>query len=394
MPLYQYKAISEKGKKIGGSIDADSLQEAKQKLIRLQISVLKVELLSEKQLKTALKKKELFSLTSELTRLLQAGLPLFEALSALEEKYKGQKIHSLLLDLCDQVKSGESFSRALGRHQQTFDLLFVSMISNAEKTGRLAETLEELSILLQRQMKIRKQIVSALLYPSLLATFCLVILLSLLFFVVPSLSELFEGRELHPLTRIVFACSAFAIQAKSLLTVFSCLILGGIGFLCFSSKGKFWGRKVCSQLPFLKNLFAKIAFVRFCRAAATLLDGGLPVIAAFRQARSVMGHPLLEELVEKAERRIEEGSQIYVPFEKHPLIPPLVPRMMAIAEQGGRLPFMMEQIAEIYEDELETYLNHFASLAQPILLLILGGLVGFVLLSVLLPLTDVSSFIT
>jgi general secretion pathway protein F len=394
MSLYQYEAVSERGKKIFGSIDADNLFDAKQKLVRRQIAVLKVELLSEKQLRTALSRSELLSLTSEITRLLQAGLPLFETLSALEEKYRGQKTHKLLLDLCDQVKSGQSFSQVLRRHPASFDLLFVSMVANAEKTGRLSTALEEISILLGRQIKIKKQLVSALLYPSLLASFCLVILASLLFFVIPSLRELFDGRDLHPFTRIVFACSEFACNAKGFLFVclFSCLGLGG--YLFFSGKGAKKCAEVAGRLPFFKNLLAKIAFARFCRATATLLEGGLPAMTAFAQARSVMRHPLLEAVIAKAEERISEGEPLHVPFQNHPLIPPLVPRMIAIAQQGGRLGFMMQQIAQIYEDELETYLIRFASLAQPILLLVLGGIVGFVLLSVLLPLTDVSSFVS
>lgn len=394
MPLYQYEAVTERGKKTFGSVDADSLQDAKMKLVRRQIAVIKIDILSEKQLKTFLKKKDLLALTSEISRLLQAGLPLFEALSALEEKYRGQKTHRLLLDLCDKVRSGQSFSQALGRHRDTFDLLFISMVANSEKTGRLSAALEEIAFLLGRQIKIRKQIISALLYPALLASFCMVILSSLLFFVIPSLRELFDGRDLHPFTRIVFACSAFACNAKGFIAICFILSVSGGIYLFSSSQGKKQFSTFASKLPFVKGLLAKIAFVRFCRATATLLDGGLPAMTAFAQARSVMRHPVLEEVIARAEEKISEGEPLHVPFQNHPLIPPLVPRMIAIAQQGGKLPFMMQQIAQIYEDELETYLSHFASMAQPILLLVLGGLVGFVLLSVLLPLTDVSSFVT
>lgn len=393
MTLYQYVAVNEKGKKIFGSLNADSLLDAKHKLVRRHSLVLKVDLLTEKQLRTVLSKKELLSLTSEIARLLQAGLPLFEALSALEEKYRGQKTHRLLLDLCDKVRTGQSFSQVLGRHQETFDLLFISMVANAEKTGRLAYALDEIAILLSRQIKIKKQLISALLYPALLSGFCLVILSSLLFFVIPSLRELFDGRDLHPFTRIVFACSSFACQAKGILIVSLFAMIGLGTFLLSSEKRRGKLMMIFSCIPFVRALLAKIAFVRFCRATATLLEGGLPAMTAFSQARTVMRHPVLESVIAKAEEKISEGEELHVPFQNHPLIPPLVPRMIAIASQGGKLPFMMQQIAQIYEDELETYLTRFATLAQPILLLILGGIVGFVLLAVLLPLTDVSSFV-
>lgn len=392
MPLYCFEAVSERGKKLKGSIDADNLQDAKMRLARRQIAVLSVTLLSDKQMRLALSKKELLALTREMGRLLEAGLPLFEALSALEEKYRGSKMHKLLLDLCDKVRSGYSFSAALSRHPLIFDVLYVSMIANAEKTGSFARSLSEIALLLHRHLQVKKQMVAALLYPSLLFTFCIVILSSLLFFVVPSLKELFDGRELHPFTQIVFATSEFAIQAKPFLLLFALAFVAFGVYLFVSPKAKRYAWQQIVKLPLLKSLFAKVAFVRFCRASSTLLEGGLTAMSAFKEARSVMDHPVLEDLIAKAEQKISEGVPLHVPFENHPLIPPLVPRMIAIAEQGGRLPCMMKQIAEIYEEELEGLFTQFAALAQPVLLLILGGLVGFVLLSVLLPLTDVSSF--
>jgi general secretion pathway protein F len=394
MPLYQYQAISEEGKKIGGSIEADSLQEAKQKLIRRKIALIKISLLTDVEIqKKPLSKKEVLSLTRELGRLIQAGLPLFEAIAVLEEKYRGQKPHKILLDTLEQVKTGHPLSRALSRHPSSFDILYVSMVANAEKTGRLAHCLTELAELIERQLYIRKQILTALLYPALLAVFSLVVLSTLLFFVIPSLQELFDGRSLHPFTQIVFAASRFACNSKIFLSLLLAAI-GGAAILSLTSK-KWQSQmlKICLRLPVLSPLLAKIAFVRFARAAATLLEGGLPLIHAFKEARTVMRHPQLELVVAAAEARIAQGEALSAPFANQPLIPPLVHRMLGIAEQSGKLSFTMQQIAEIYEDELETMLNRFAGLAQPVLLLLLGGLIGFILLSVLLPLTDVSTFV-
>lgn len=393
MPLFSYEALSDKGKKFKGTIDADTIQEAKLKLVRREIVALSIDSLSEKTQQKSLALKDLLSLTRELTRLLQAGLPLFEALSALEEKYRDQLPHRILLDCCEKIRSGYSFSSALSRHSKTFDLLYIAMIANAEKTGNLAEALEELTSLLGRRLEIRKQILSALLYPSLLALFCLVVLSSLLFFVIPSLRELFEGRELHVFTRIVFAASDFACHFKGALLFFSVLFIGFCSSIFFVPSLKKKVMKLFFSLPFLKGFFAKIALIRFCRASSTLLEGGLPLITAFSQARSVMGHPQLEEIIALAEEKISQGAPISAPFVGHLLIPPLVPRMLGIAEQSGKISFTMQQMAQIYEDELESTLTFFTQAAQPILLLILGALVGFVLLSVLLPLTDVSSFI-
>ncbi len=394
MPLYQYTAISERGKKFSSTIDADSLQDAKVKLIRRQIAVIQVQSVNKKRMKDQLSKTDLLNLTREIARLLGAGLPLFETLAALEEKYRNQKAHHLLIDLCDQVKSGLSFSQGLAKHPQVFDLLYVSMIANAEKTGRLGFALNELADLLSRQQQVRRTLLSALLYPALLTGFCLVVLSSLLFYVIPSLKELFDGRDLHPFTKIVFAASQFACNAKVPLAALFLCVVSLIGATFFSPRWKEKMFSISYQLPLFKDLLAKVAFIRFCRAVATLLDGGLPLIQAFSQARLVMRHPILQAVVARAEEQISQGQSIHVPFQNHPLIPPLIPRMIGIAEEGGKLPFMMQQIAQIYEEELEKTLTHFATVAQPLLLLVLGAIIGFVLLSVLLPMTDVSSFAT
>lgn len=394
MPLYEYRAISDSGKKIKATIDAESLQDAKLKLIRRQIAVIQIETLDAQKIQIKLKKEDVLNLTREIARLLHAGLPLFDALLALEEKYVGQKSHRLILDLCDHVKSGYSFSQSLARHPQTFDLLYVSMVANSEKTGSLGQALNDLAELLHKQGQVRKAIVSALLYPALLGVFCLLILSLLLFYVIPSLKELFEGRDLHPFTKMVFAASEFVCNSQGILLL-GLIGIVSLGFFTFiSKKWKEVLRIFFLRLPFLKELFARVAFVRFFRAASTLLEGSLPLIQAFSQARQVMRHPDIEQVIGKAEEKIAQGETIHKSFENHPLIPPLIPRMIAIAEEGGKLSFMMRQIAQIYEEELEKTLTRFASLAQPILLLILGAIIGFVLLSVLLPMTDVSSFTT
>lgn len=392
MALFRYSALSEQGKQFFGTIDADSLQEARFKLFKQKIAVLRLDLLTQKQKQIKLGKQEVLNLTRELGRLLQAGLPLFEALSALEEKYRGQKPQPLLLDLCDQVRSGKPFSEALAAHSQTFDILYRSMISNAEKTGSLAAAFKELADLLSKQLQVKKQLVSAMLYPALLGGFCLIVLATLLLYVIPSLQELFEGRELHPFTKIVFSVSSFVRNSKGfLLLIFvSISALSGAALYTPRFRSRFIG--LVYRIPFIKGILAKTAFVRFCRAASTLLEGGLPLIQAFNQARLVMRHPLLELVIATAEEKISQGESIQAAIQNSPLIPPLIPRMLGIAEQGGKLPYMMRQIAEIYEEELERALAHFTTVAQPVLLLILGGVIGFVLLSVLLPLTDVSSF--
>lgn len=158
-----------------------------------------------------------------------------------------------------------------------------------------------------------------------------------------------------------------------------------------------WRQRIYRQwvrLPWLRSLLAKVALIRFSRSISTLLEGGVPIVAALGQARGAMRHPALEQIVAGAELAISQGASIQVVFQGHRLIPPLVPRMLGIAQEGGNLSATFRQIAEIYEGELERSLAYFSSIIQPALLLFLGLVVGFVILSVLIPLTDVNSFAT
>lgn len=393
MPLYRYIGIGKEGRKIEGAIDGDTVEIAKEKLFRQSIYLLQIAQEQISLAKPLLKEDALLQFTKELSRLLKAGLPLLESLQAMEEKYRGQSVQKLLLDLGEKIRNGSLLSLALSNHSRTFDLLYVGMVANAEKSGRLSEALDEIATLLSKRQKVKKQLVATFLYPTLLLSFCGIVLSVLLFHVVPSLREIFEGRELHPMTRFVFAWSDFVIQTKLFWMILILgLIVGGC-FLKMTEQGRRWSYQVFSKLPGLSSLLAKLSLIRFFRAGSTLIEGGVSFLAAIQQARKIMKHPTLEAVVEKAEITIAEGNRVAQSFT-HPLIPSLVPRLLGIGEEGGDLGGMMKQIAEIFEEELEQLLAQFSTMAQPILLIFLGGVVGFILLSILLPLTDTGSMTT
>lgn len=392
MPIYRYTALEERGKETRGIIDADSLEDAKQKLLKRRVFVVKVESSKKNKNGCVLNKQEVRSFTRELAHLMKAGLPLHDSLSALEEKARSQKRHELLLDLCDKIREGVPFSRALQAHSRSFDFLYCSMITNAEQSGTFVKTLDELAYLLDRQLQMRKALLGALLYPALLGGFCLVVLSVLLFFVIPSLFDLFEGRSLHFFTQFVFSCSRFALSAKWFLLAFMAILGGGAVFLFSTLQGQKTVRGAIARMPLFRELFAKIALVRFFRAAATLIEGGMPALPALEQACSCLSHPPLEKTIEEILVRLTGGESLESAMQGHQFIPSLIPRMLGIAQKAGNLSMMMHQIAGIYEEDLEKIFARITSLAQPILLLVLGAMVGFVLLSVLLPLTDVSSF--
>lgn len=391
MALFQYLAVDENGKKIKGIIEAENSVEAELSLFKKNIALTDLKLFS-KASNTKLSKKEVLNFTEELSKLLQASLPLYNALTALKDKYENHKIYPLILDLTDQIKRGVNFSDALASYPENFDFIYCSMIANSEKTGSLVQALDELAKIMQRGQNLRKKVTGALLYPAILSFFCLVVIFSLIFFVVPSLFDLFDGKNLHPMTKFVLAVSKFANGYKPhLLIIFlSTAVLAFIAYYVKNIRKKIL--KVIYILPVINNLMIKVSLIRFSRSFSVLLSTGISYVEALKLAKAVMKHPVLEEDVSYAEQKIIEGEKLSSSLKNQGHIPILVIRMLEIAEESAKTPEMLNHIAKIYEDELDKSLNQLTSVLQPLLLLFLGMVVGFIVLSVLLPLTDVSSF--
>jgi general secretion pathway protein F len=392
MVLFVYKGMKNGSKAVTGWIEAQSISEVKYRLGSNNIVVVECRK-SSKQKEIVLTKKEIILLTEELSKLLKAGLPLYESLCVLEERYHKEKIAYLLFDICEKVKTGIPFSEALSFYPKSFDFLFCSMISNAEAIGSLEKTLDDLSQLMTRQLSLRKKVTAALIYPGMLAIFCVVIIFSLLFFVLPSLFELFEGKSVHPLTQFVLSASKIVNDHKVIFFSIILLVVTLVLLTILLPLAKRIFYRIFLKLPIVSDLMIKVAIVRFCRSFSTLLVGGVSYVQSLQLARSIMQHPFLEKAILEKEKVLIQGGKLSYLLKQIPAIPPLVTRMLFIAEESGATSSMLLHIASFYEEEIEKQLTRMTTLLQPLMLLILGVIVGLVVLSVLLPLTDVSSFI-
>lgn len=394
MPLFRYRALTAEGRTIKGVIDADSLFVAKERLRRQQLLVTDVAPQGAVQKKLTLPSKFLLTFTQELSQLLHAGLPLYESLLTIEEKYSRHKAHSILLDLCDHLKEGHALSVALKRYPNIFDKIYLAMVQVAEQTGNLAETFRNLAQLIERQHKLKKQLISATAYPALLGVFCIFLTIGLLFFVIPSMKELFEGRPLHPMTQIVLTISDW-VNAHVTGLIFGCVTLVGSSIFFWKQKqGKERVYRLCIKLPMLKTLLIQSALVRLCRGLAMLLNAGVPLLEALNLVKTVIKNPLLEHSIADAEKKIVRGEPLSGSFRETAHIPPLVVRLVALSEETGKMQEAFSNLTVIYEEEVEKHLTQLTTFLQPILLITMGMIVGLVVLSILLPLTDMSSFIS
>ncbi len=391
MALYEYITLSKTGKKIKNIISATSFEEVKAILHLQNIQAFKISKILDKPL--ILSKKEVLYFFEQLKNMLMAGLALYESLLILAEKEEKKKVKLLILDLSESIKHGHSLSESMKKHPKTFDIISISMIETAQKTGALSESLNEIIKILTSSMKLKKRLISAFTYPSILLVFCMIILNFLLFITIPSLADLFEERKLHPFTKMVFAISKFVVNKKvflfSILFVISCVFFIIYFYKPFRKK---FNEKLLN-LPLLKPFLIKVALIRFSTAFANLLKGGQNYINSITLAINVLKHQKLEDELLPIKEKLIEGEKLSNLLKNSECIPPMVSKMLSIAEETSEMPKMLLNIAKIYEEEVNKFLSKISSIVQPIMLIILGLIIGFVVLSILIPLTDVSSFI-
>ena len=391
MALFEYLALAKSGRKIKSIIHAENLLEAKEILSAKQILAFKIKKI-KKEIKP-LSKKEVLDFFIDLKNLLSSSLPLYEALMIISEKTQNRKIKFLILDICENIKNGQSFSSSLKKHKKSFDLIICSMIENAQKTGGFVEAIDEIIKILEKTLNLKKQIVASLTYPAILLTFCFVILSALFFFIIPSLFDLFSERNMHPFTKFVINTSKFLCANKALILIgiFSLLSFIFSSYMIKSLRERVYEKIL--MLPYIKPFMIKLSLIRFCRSFALLLIGGESYVSSLKLAKNVLNHPPLEKEIGPMEDQLIEGKHLSELLKNSSLIPQDIPQMLVIAEETAQMPNILLNIAKIYEEEIQKTTAKLTSLLQPIILMVLGVIIGFVVLSVLLPLTDVSSFI-
>ncbi len=392
MALYYYQAFDATGKKRTGHLEFTTEKEAKERLRAQGLLITHLSSTNASKSKENLRKESLQTFTLELSQLVNADIPLYESLIAIEQGSRKQPYHKVLLSLCDQVKRGNSLSKAMQSHPASFDPLYTALVSSGEASGSLGFVLERLSFLLARKEKLRREISAAIIYPTILGSFALIVICLLLGFVVPSIEGIFEGRKMGGLTQFVLLCS-YGFRTYFWHGLISLSLLGFFASI--------WFKKAVSQetierfllkIPKIRGLIIESAFTRFIRTLATLHHGGLTLVDSLKIARDVLQNKVLEKEVEKAEERIIEGSSLSRELARSSCFPEIALRMIAIGEESATLSSMLEKIATIYEEKMEKNLSRMMALLQPLILLIMGVIIGLVMIAILLPLTDLSSF--
>lgn len=391
MPLYYYQALEPSGAKRKGFIEAIDERDAKLKLKEQGIFLTALSAKGALKSNQNLKGEERLTFTLLLSQLVSSGIPLYESLVALEEQMRQSKAHRVILSLSEQVKGGSSLSQAMQTFPASFDPLYTSMIAASEASGNMSETLEKLHTLLQKREKLKKELMTAMIYPAILAGFALVVIIVMLTFVIPSIEGIFSGNSVNSYTKFVIELSHF-FREKAY--IYLPLLIGVFTLFFFQvrkPKVKEWVFKRLVKAPIIGRIMIKAASARFCRTLASLLLGGVPMIEALKLSRFTLQNPLMEEEMKRCEDRLIEGSRLSYEWNQSRYMPKIAARMAAIGEESGNLAPMLNKVADIFEDELDKTLKRTLALIQPVILLVMGAIIGLILIAVLLPLTDLSN---
>jgi len=394
MPLYHYQALDSRAGRHQGVIEAPNEKEARAKLRERGLMVSSLSTKAKISTRQNFDKESLVTFTLQLSQMINSGVPIYESLLTIEEQYRKDPFHPILLSLCDQIKRGASLSEAMQGFPGSFDSLYTSMIAAGEASGALGLILKRLTELLKKQLKLKKEVSTAMIYPAILASFSLLIIGLLMGFVVPSIEGIFEGRELNTFTTIVLSASHFLREMWWIYLPVAALLIGGFIYYIRTEKGRLQIELILLNTPIISQLVIQAALARFTRTMGTLQQGGLTMIESLRMARGVMRNQTLEKEMVEAEENIIEGSSLSIQLDRSKYIPTIVARMVAIGEETGNTVGMFNNIADMYEETLEKTLTRVVALAQPVILIVMGGMIGLVMMAILLPLTDVAAFTT
>ncbi len=397
MPSFAYEAINKNGETVKGVLEGEQESSVLERLRRMGLMVTELKEAPKPlfsgfsiKIKRGVKPGDLSIFSRQLAAMLNSGIPLTRALFTLSKQVSGATLKEALTEIARNVEGGASFSDSLKAYPHIFSDLYVNMVSAGEMGGNLEETLSRLAHQLQKDKELRDNIKSATFYPIAVLCFAVVILFAMLFFLVPTFISFFpEGADLPLPTRIIIAISNVTRNYWYVVLPGFAAIFFGIRYYFKSPAGKRNFDRVSFKLPIFGSLIQKTVVARFSRTFAALISSGIPVVHALEAAGGASGHTLVMDVVASAGEKIHEGKNISGPLEESGIFPPMVTHMVAVGEETGELPEMMDRVAEFFEEEVATITKGLTSLIEPLMLIVIGALVGGMLIALYLPIFTV-----
>jgi len=394
MPEFAYKARDPKGQIVSSTMEAESEQAVRNRLRDKNYIVTSItpkgksfdvsDMMSRFQ---KVKAKDIAIFSRQFSTMVGAGLSLVRALDILEKQSEDKKFKEIIRDVRLRVEGGAALAEAFAQHPNTFSELFINLTHAGEVGGVLDETLARVAEFLEKDQALKQKVKSAMTYPTFIFIFAVVIVVFMLIFIIPTFVKAFSdlGGDLPGMTKFIVGMS------DGLRNYWYFFVVGLIGVVVLfkyytnTPSGKFKWHQFLLKLPVFGLLNRKVTVSRFSRTLGTLLSSGVPVMQALEVTSKAAGNKVVERAIESVRESIREGETISEPMEESGIFPPMVTQMIAVGEETGNLDAMLDKIAEFYDMEVEATLDALTSLLEPLLMLFVGGMVGFIVIAMFLP---------
>ena len=392
MASFVWEGRTRDGEVKQGYMDAATSREVQMRLSDMQIQNVKVRKRSRGlKLDTLLYKvttKTLVVFTRQMATMIDAGLPLVQCLELLQGQEPDKHFKKVLIHVKVQVESGSTFADALRKHPKTFDNLFINLVAAGEMGGILDTILNRLADYVEKSMKLKAKVNGAMKYPITVLVVAIGITIGLLWKVVPTFASMFASmgaKELPALTQVMVFLSDNLIQLLPALAVAGPLLVFMVSAFYKTEKGKLWTDKALISAPIFGDLVRKAAVAKFTRTLGTLISSGVPILDSLDIVAKTAGNKVVENGILYTKHRISEGKSIAGPLMEAGVFPKMVVQMIAVGESTGAMDVMLVKIADFYDDEVEQSVDSITSLIEPLIMVLLGGIIGFVLIAMYMP---------
>jgi len=392
MATYVWKGKNRYGDMVGGERVAASIDEVRATLQKEQISILSIapkraEISIPFLKREKVKMKELAVYSRQLSVLIDAELPLIQSLSILAEQTKNKYFRRVINQVREDVEAGSTLNQAKRKFPKAFDDLYCNLVASGEQSGSLDVMLRRLAEFIEKVVKLRAKVKQAMIYPAAIISFAILVAIFLLWKVIPIFAQIFTelGAELPALTAGVIALSRFV--QKYIVLIFLGIIALVVGFRYFrkSPQGRLVVDRFLLRLPLFGDLLRKVSLSRVTRTLSTLVSGGVPMLESLRITSSTAGNVIIESAIMQARQQVAEGKSLTEAFRETGQFPFMLTQMVSVGEATGTLDEMLTKLADFYDEEVDAAVSALLSMLEPILLILVGGIVGALIISMYLP---------
>ena len=401
MPTFKYTAKDKDARNVNGKIVAETQAAVIEELRKRQLTIISIQETKGGRgpQKSAPRKKvkvdDIVLFSRQLATMVEAGIPIIQALDALQDQADHLTFKKIIGQVKEEIQHGSSLANAFSKHPQVFDSLFINMVRVGETGGVLSEILDRISSYMEKILKLKRKIQSALTYPAVVVSMAIIITTLLLVKVVPTFAGIYGsfGQKLPAMTQLLINISD--ILKHWLIVIVAVIFLGVVALIRWHKTER--GSRVLDgmilKIPIFGELIRKVVLSRFSRTLATLVQSGVPILESLDIVQKTVGNTVVADVVEDVKQHVREGESIAAPLERSDVFPKMVTRMISIGEKSGEIEKMLLKVAEFYDDQVDRAVEGLTSIIEPVIIGLLGIVIGFIVIALFMPILNITQLI-